>query len=334
MCRWAITPFPSSRPTAEIFGALLQYPDTEGTIHDYRAFCEKVHAVDALVVVATDLLALTLLTPPGEWGADIAVGSPNASACRWATAVLTPRSWPPRTSSSVLCRGAWSACLHDAEGNPALRLSLQTREQHIRREKATSQHLHGPGAAGGDGLHVRRLSWTRMGWRALPVASQLMTAILAGEAERMGYTVNAGPIFDTLKIADGPTAQAELIEEALSREVNPARLSGWRSGVSLDEATTLDDLRRCWRSSPARMATLICRSPALWSWLSRPGLRARVFLTHPVFNRYHTETEMLRYITKLRGPGSLAGTRHDPARLLYDETQRHRRDDPDHLARI
>ena len=123
---------------ADVFGALLQYPATDGAVHDYRQFCERAHAVGALVTVATDLLSLVLLTPPGEWGADVASATRSDSACRWATAVRTRRFSRRKDEFKRQLPGRIIGVSRDADGKPALRMALQTREQHIRREKATS----------------------------------------------------------------------------------------------------------------------------------------------------------------------------------------------------
>jgi glycine dehydrogenase len=287
-------------PTPDIFGVLLQYPDTEGTIHDYAEFCEQVHAVDGLVVVATDLLALTLLTPPGDWGADVAVGSAQRFGVPLGYGGPHAAFMATRDEYKRIMPGRLVGVSKDAQGNPAMRLSLQTREQHIRREKATSNICtaqvllavmasmyavyHGP-----DGL------------RRIAHRVQLMTAILAGELTRMGYTINEGAVFDTLKIVDGPAGQAELTEEAESRAVNLRVYADGAVGISLDEATTLDDLRTLLEIFGADGdADLSALAQAVELDYPAQFARESDFLTHPVFNTYHSETEMLRYITKLQ----------------------------------
>ena len=289
----------SYTPGPETFGVLLQYPDTEGTIHDFRAFAEQTHANDGLVVVATDLLALTLLTPPGDFGADIAVG--NSQRFGVPLGYGGPHAAFMATTDDLkrIMPGRLVGVSKDAEGKMAMRLSLQTREQHIRRDKATSNICtaqvllaimasmyavyHGP-----DGL------------RRIARRVQLLTTILAGELRSFGYELGDGPFFDTLKIKRGPSAQDELIEEALSRQVNLRIYQDGAVGVSLDEATTVQDLRTLLEifgvdgdeelDGLAEAAEL--DYPA-------PFARSSDYLTHSIFNVIDSETEMLRYITKL-----------------------------------
>ncbi len=283
----------------EVFGVLVQYPDTEGNIHDLQPFCRQAHAHGALVVVATDLLALTLLRPPGEFGADIVVGSSQRfgvpmgyggpHAAFLATQEKYVRQMPGRLIGVSV----------DAEGRPALRMALQTREQHIRREKATSnictaQALLAVMAAmyavyhGPQGL-------TRIARRV-----QLLTALLADELARLGYRLNETPVFDTLKVHGGPFDQGTLMARALDREVNLRSYADGAVGVSLDEATTESDLRTLiaiFGGDPD--LDLGSRARALDLAYPDPLARTSPFLTHSVFNTYHTETQMLRYIKKL-----------------------------------
>ena len=289
----------SYTPGPECFGVLLQYPDTEGTIHDFRAFAEQTHASDALVVVATDLLALTLLTPPGDFGADIAVG--NSQRFGVPLGYGGPHAAFMATTDDLkrIMPGRLVGVSKDAEGKPAMRLALQTREQHIRRDKATSNICtaqvllavmasmyavyHGP-----DGL------------RRIARRVQLLTTILAGELANFGYELGDGPFFDTLKISGGPSSQAELVEEALSLGVNLRIYSDGAVGVSLDEATTVHDLRTLLEifgvDGDEELEGL---AEAAQLDYPAPFARSSDFLTHPIFNVIDSETEMLRYITKL-----------------------------------
>ncbi|MFZ1752577.1 MAG: aminomethyl-transferring glycine dehydrogenase [Caldilineaceae bacterium] len=289
----------SYTPDSEIFGVLLQYPDTEGTVHDLRGFVEQAHAADALVVVATDLLALTLLTPPGDFGADIAVG--NSQRFGVPLGYGGPHAAFMATTDDLkrIMPGRLVGVSKDAEGKMAMRLALQTREQHIRRDKATSNICtaqvllaimasmyavyHGP-----DGL------------RRIARRVQLLTTILAGELRRHGYRLGDGPVFDTLKISRGPSSQDELIEEALSRQVNLRIYSDGAVGVSLDEATTEQELRTLLEifgvDGDEELEGL---AEAADLDYPTPFARNSDFLTHPIFNVIGSETEMLRYITKL-----------------------------------
>ena len=279
------------------FGVLLQYPNTFGQINDYKALADATHARGGLVAVATDLLALTLIAAPGEWGADIVVGNsqrfgvpfgnggPHAAfmACRDAY----KRSMPGRLIGVSI----------DAEGKPAYRLTLQTREQHIRREKATSNICtaqvllavmasmyavyHGPEGLTRIARRVHRLS-----------------AILAGALGKAGITV--GPdFFDTLHVvnvdADAIHAKAE------SAHLNLRRIDSKSLGISLDETTTREDVIALAKLFGAGVAidNIDALDAATDDALPASLRRTSAFLTHPVFNTHHSEHEMLRYMRAL-----------------------------------
>ncbi|MBI1298324.1 aminomethyl-transferring glycine dehydrogenase [bacterium] len=281
-----------------VFGVLIQYPATDGTIHDYAQFCAQAHAVDALVVVATDLLALTLLTPPGEWGADVAIGSAQRFGVPLGYGGPHAAFMATKDAHKRTMPGRLVGVSKDAQGNPAMRLSLQTREQHIRREKATSNICtaqvllavmasmyavyHGP-----QGL-------TRIARRV-----QLLTSILRGELSKLGYAVNDGLVFDTLKVTGDADSQSALRDAAKARNVNLRVNADGSVGVSLDEATTVAELRTLLDLFGAGEVDLSAAADAIDLDYGNAA-RTSEFLTHPVFNTYHSETEMLRYITKLQ----------------------------------
>jgi glycine dehydrogenase len=285
---------------APTFGVLVQYPDTEGNIVDYGDFVAKAHAAGALAVIATDLLALTLLTPPGEFGADVAVGNSQRLGVPLGFGGPHAAFMATKDEHKRLLPGRLVGVSHDSAGNPALRLALQTREQHIRRDKATSNICtaqvllavmasmyavyHGP-----DGL------------REIAQRVHLLTEVLASGLRMLGYSVNAGPVFDTLKISGGPHDQAALVAAAAAQRMNLRVYADGAVGVALDEAATLDDLEALFAVfgaadalSTAELATGVTLDYAA------PFRRSSEFLSHPVFNSYHSETEMLRYITRLQ----------------------------------
>ena len=303
----------------QTFGLLLQYPDTEGTISDFRDLVEQAHAVGALVVVATDLLALTLLTPPGEWGADIAVGSAQRFGVPMGYGGPHAAFMATRDTLKRQMPGRLVGVSQDAQGSPALRLALQTREQHIRRDKATSNICtaqvllaimasmyavyHGP-----EGLSriARRL--------------QLLTAILAGALRKMGYRLSQldeEPLFDTLKIESGPCSQEALQKAAHARRINLRLYQDGAVGVSLDEKTTVAELRSLLEifgahepppPAPAGLdgqahpadADIAALAEAVDLRYPAPFARTSPFLEHPIFNTMKSESEMLRYITRLQ----------------------------------
>ena len=286
-----------SQPT---FGVLLQYPATDGSIFDYEAFCAQAHAAGALVVVATDLLALTLLRAPGEFGADVAVGNSQRFGVPMGYGGPHAAFMATKDEFKRIMPGRLVGVSQDATGAPALRLSLQTREQHIRREKATSNICtaqvllavmasmyavyHGP-----------------QGVQRIAQRVHLLTAILAKGLRQLGYTVNDAPVFDTLKISGGPHTLQELIAAAEAHQVNLRLYADGAVGVALDEATTVAELQTLFAIFGA--ADLVgVETLAAGIDLNLPTVHTRTsaYLTHPVFNSYHSETEMLRYITRLQ----------------------------------
>jgi glycine dehydrogenase len=283
-----------------VFGVLLQYPDSEGDIYDYSDLCRAAHAVGALVVAACDLLALTLLRPPGEFGADVAIGSSQRFGVPMGYGGPHAAFMATRDAYKRIMPGRLVGVSVDAQGNPALRLSLQTREQHIRRDKATSNICtaqvllavmasmyavyHGP-----QGLQrsARRI--------------QLLTATLAAGLRQLGYNVNPGLIFDTLKISSAAYPQQQIVQRALDRQINLRRYDDGAIGITLDETSTEAEVQTLWAIFGDE-GRLDLRTIAATVDLDYGDLHGRnsAYLTHPVFNSYHSESEMLRYITRLQ----------------------------------
>ncbi|MEP0799596.1 aminomethyl-transferring glycine dehydrogenase [Funiculus sociatus GB2-A5] len=279
-----------------VFGVLLQYPASDGTIYDYRSFVEKAHAVGALVTVAADPLSLTLLTPPGEFGADIAVGStqrfgiPLGYGGPHAAYFATKEEYKRQVPGRIV------GVSKDSQGNPALRLALQTREQHIRRDKATSNICtaqvllavmagmyavyHGPA-----------------GLRNIAENIHNLTVLLAEGLKRLGYTIGSENYFDTLCVELGDRNLKEILQRCQARQIN-LRIDT-TIGITLDETTTLSDvidLLEIFALSDSLPFTVEELAPKSNSPLSRTSN----YLTHPVFNRYHSETELLRYMHRLQ----------------------------------
>ncbi len=285
------------------FGALIQYPDTEGNITSYDDFCEQAHNVGALVVVATDLLALTLLRAPGEFGADIAIGNSQRFGVPLGYGGPHAAFMAITEQHKRLIPGRLIGVSKDATGAPALRLSLQTREQHIRRDKATSNICtaqvllaimasmyavyHGP--------HGLRLIAQRV---------RLLTGVLSQGLQQLGYTVNSAPTFDTLTVTAGSKSAAEIIRTAESHGINLRRFGDEVNavGIALDEATTLDDVQLLLTIFGGEFAVEQLETLAEAVSLDYDDAHQRTtdYLAHPVFNSYHSETEMLRYIYKLQ----------------------------------
>ncbi|WP_392480250.1 aminomethyl-transferring glycine dehydrogenase [Nostoc sp. C110] len=288
-----------------IFGAVLQYPASDGTIYDYRAFIEKAHAKGALVTVAADPLSLTLLTPPGEFGADIAVGSTQRFGIPLGFGGPHAAYFATKEEYKRLVPGRIVGVSKDAQGKPALRLALQTREQHIRREKATSNICtaqvllavmasmyavyHGP-----DGL------------KTIAQRIHYLTLILAEWLQRLGYSISSKPFFDTLQVELGTKPLQEILQAAEARQINLRIFDTSTVGISLDETTTLDDVRDICQIFAGTDELRFVLNVQEMEWIiqqsglsGEPFSRQSTYLTHPVFNRYHSETELLRYLHKL-----------------------------------
>ncbi len=297
----AVLPHTEFELDGTVFGALVQYPSTTGRIHDYSELCARAHDSGALVVVAADPLALALLKPPGELGADIAVGSTQRfgvpmgfggpHAAYFATTERLKRKMPGRLVGVT----------RDAAGNPALRLALQSREQHIRRESATSNICTSQvllaimasmyavyhGAAG-----LRRIA------RDIARRTEQLAALL----RTGGALVDEGPFFDTLRVA---VADVDAVERrAREAGILLRRFDDRHLGITLDEATEARHLTLLGRvilgtRASSRATADEDEGPAR-SAADRPWLRTTPALRHPVFERYHAEHELLRYIHRLQ----------------------------------
>jgi glycine dehydrogenase len=280
---------------AEVFGALLQYPGTTGAVRDLRPAIAALRAKGALAVIAADLLALTLLASPGELGADIAIGSAQRfgvpmgyggpHAAYMAVRDVLKRSLPGRIVGLSI----------DSRGQPAYRLALQTREQHIRREKATSNICtaqvllaviasmyavyHGP-----EGLtHIARTVHRR-------------AAVLAAGLRQLGFALQSAAFFDTVTV-DAGSKQSEIVARALAERIN-LRLGKGTLGIALDETTTPKEVEAVWRAFGGKLAYAEVAAGAREA-LPSELKRASAFLSHPVFNTHRSETELLRYMRKL-----------------------------------
>ncbi|QLE56549.1 aminomethyl-transferring glycine dehydrogenase [Nostoc sp. TCL26-01] len=283
--------------TQPIFGAVLQYPASDGTIYDYRAFIEQAHAQGALVTVAADPLSLTLLTPPGEFGADIAVGSTQRFGIPLGFGGPHAAFFATKEEYKRLVPGRIVGVSKDVHGKTALRLALQTREQHIRREKATSnictaQVLLAVMASmyavyhGADGL------------KQIAENIHQLTVTLAAGLKRLGYKISSAHFFDTLRVELGETNLETILEGCQAKNINLRIFDHTAVGISLDETTTPQDLIDLWHIF-AGENELSFTPEELKSSQSLPLPRTTTYLTHPIFNRYHSETELLRYLHKL-----------------------------------
>ncbi len=282
------------------FGVLLQYPATDGEVFDYEGFIARGHEHGALAVVSADLLALTLLRPPGEFGADVVVGNSQRFGVPLGYGGPHAGYMATREAFKRQMPGRLIGVSRDAQGNPALRMALQTREQHIRRERATSNICtaqvllailasmyavyHGP-----------------QGLKRIAQRVHLLAEALREGLKRLGYTLNTGAIFDTLKIAATPEQGERIAAAARARGINLAVYPDGGLGISLDErsdAQEVETLLEIFGAQPGQFE-VTALAAAVEAEYPAPLARTSAYLTHPVFNSYHSETEMLRYIHRL-----------------------------------
>ncbi len=287
--------------TEDIFAAILQYPNSDGNIEDYRSFVENAHAAGCKVAVAADILSLALLVPPGEWGADIAFGSTQRlgtplfyggpSAAYFATRDEYKRNMPGRIIGLS----------KDRMGKLCYRMALQTREQHIKREKATSnictaQALLATMAGfyavyhGADGI------------KGIATRIHAITTVLEKNLTKIGYTQVNTQYFDTLRLGLPSNVSAQEIRTiALNKKVNLRYYDNGDVGFSIDETTTLENanlLLSIFAIAAETDAVKLLEIPEK-SNISKEFLRTSDYLTHEVFGKYHSETEMMRYIKRL-----------------------------------
>jgi glycine dehydrogenase len=286
-------------PNDRTFGVLLQYPNRRGAIEDYRAFAEKMKANNIYVTVATDLLSLALLTPPGEWGADAAVGNtqrfgvPLGFGGPHAAFFATHESFKRQIPGRIIGVSV------DANEDRALRMALQTREQHIRREKATSNICTAQALlAVMAGMYA--VYHGPKGIRAIAERVHNLTRSLEASLQKMGYSISFEHYFDTVHVPLEKDMQAKVKEIALEKQIN---FHYPKNGVqiSLDETVTLQDMENIidvFAAAKGKDEDAELRS---WNDLKLPKelVRSSEYLTHEVFNSHHTETKMMRYIRSL-----------------------------------
>ncbi|HQS56799.1 MAG: glycine dehydrogenase (aminomethyl-transferring) [Gallionellales bacterium 35-53-114] len=289
--------FKTAKLDATIYGALLQYPTADGKVHDYADFVAKAKANGTSIAVAADLLSLVLLTPPGEWGADVVVGNTQRFG--------VPMGYGGPHAAFFACKDAYKRTMPgriigvsvDADGNQALRMALQTREQHIRRDKATSnictaQALlaimasmygvyHGP-----------------QGLKGIAQQVHFSAIALAAELKKLGYKIDDGVFFDTIKISGTDNAKIRALAEAA--QINFRYLDNAIT-LAVDQTTDADDLNaiiEVFAKAMGKAATKVTEDQ-IFKQSALIKTRASAILQHPVFNTYHSESEMMRYIKRL-----------------------------------
>ncbi|HEY8166964.1 MAG TPA: aminomethyl-transferring glycine dehydrogenase [Gemmatimonadaceae bacterium] len=282
---------------SDVFGILLQYPATDGAVRDYRAVCERAHSAGALVTVASDLLALALLVPPGEWGADIVVGNSQRFGVPLGYGGPHAGFFATRDEFKRHIPGRIIGVSRDSAGRPALRMALQTREQHIRREKATSnvctaQVLLAVVASFYAVWHGQA------GIRRIANRVHQYAAVLAEGLKRLGFTIAHDDYFDTIRVELGDASADDIMRAAVERKINLRRISDGALCIALDETVNETDLRE--------LLAIFGGSPTIGELVEGADpryderfKRTTPFLTHEVFNTHCSETELLRYVRKL-----------------------------------
>ncbi len=285
------------------FGAILQYPDEEGAVLDYRPFITAAHDAGALVVVAADLLSLALLTPPGEFGADVVVGSSQRFGVPMGFGGPHAAFFATRSGFIRNMPGRIIGVSVDAQNNRAYRMMLQTREQHIRREKATSNICTAQALlaimAGMYGVYHGPAGIKKIASRV-----HALSKVLDAELKELGYKQLHRVWFDTIKIDAGKNADA-IVAAAASSGYNLRRIDTTHIGISLDEASRIEDvfsIKEVFAHAAQAKHThddLASKYSSLTVSYPEPFRRTSAYLQHPVFNMYHSESEMMRYIKSL-----------------------------------
>ncbi|MFP6907192.1 MAG: aminomethyl-transferring glycine dehydrogenase [Verrucomicrobiota bacterium] len=285
----------------QVFGALVQYPDTQGSVHDYQGFCDQAHAQNVTVIVAADILSLLVLPAPGSFGADIVVGNtqrfgmPMGLGGPHAGYIAVTREFQRQVPGRIVGISV------DAHGHPAFRLALQTREQHIRRDKATSnictaQALPAMVAAFYAIYHgPKRL-------RQIALNAHLLTSLVADQAEAAGYQLVSRQVFDTLSLSGGPRRQDEIRSAADAIGINFRYYPDGSTGIALDESVTLQDLADLLWTLDIKLEgeDLSARLEQTEPRMPTESHRPTNYLGQPVFNRFHSETEMMRFLDLLQ----------------------------------
>jgi len=282
-----------------VFAALVQYPATDGVIYDYKEFGAQAHAAGAMFIVAADILSLAVLTPPGEFGADIAVGTTQRFGVPLGYGGPHAAFLATRDEFKRILPGRIVGVSQDTSGKPAYRLALQTREQHIRRDKATSNICtaqvllaviagmfavyHGP-----DGV------------RKIAERTNLMAQILQKGLKELGFDTGSAPFFDTVRVSLDQSMLASVLKFVELKRMNLRKLGSSGVTIALDEATTTQDLKDLLDVFAQASKKSLKHSPQeLATGLKPIATRTSHYLSHPVFNTHRSETEMLRYIFKL-----------------------------------
>ena len=297
--------FKTTALDSSIYGALLQYPTIDGAVHNYADFVKKAKSNGTAIAVAADVLSLVLLTPPGEWGADIVIGNTQRFG--------VPMGYGGPHAAFFACREEYKRIIPgriigvsvDAQGNPALRMALETREQHIRRAKATS-NICTAQALLAIMASMYAVYHGPEGLKGIAQQVHFSALALAAELEKLGYTIDKGVYFDTIKINGADAVKIKQLSEAA--EIN-FRYTESAITISVDQTTDANDLNaiievfaKAAGKAPSKITEAIIFNQKLVVSGAEPSAiqnRKSAILQHPIFNTYHSESEMMRYIKRL-----------------------------------
>ncbi len=286
----------------KVFGVLVQYPNTDGALFDYHDLAQQVHHAGALMVVATDLLALTLFRPPGEFGADIALGSSQRFGVPMGFGGPHAAFFSTKEEYKRQVPGRMVGVSRDTEGHIAYRLALQTREQHIRRDRATS-NICTAQVLLANVASMYAVYHGPEGLRQIAHQVHTFTAILAQGLQELGCQITQEPFFDTIRVTAHRQSPDQILAKAVKQRMNLRPFPDGTFGISLDETTTTSDIQHLLtifshgNQSPVSIEELSKTVPHA---ISSSFARTTPYLTHEVFNRYHSEHELLRYLHQLQ----------------------------------
>jgi glycine dehydrogenase len=286
--------------TPHVFGALVQYPDEAGRLKDLRPFIERAHAANVLVAVGSDLLALALATPPGEMGADVVYGNAQRFGVPMGFGGPHAAFFAAKQEYVRHLPGRIIGVSVDANGKTAYRMTLQTREQHIRREKATS-NICTAQALLANMAAMYAVHHGPEGIRAIARRVHGMARALDRALQSLGYQQTNESYFDTLRVATEASRATAIRERALAHRINLRYVGETGIGIALDETATATDLvtiLSVFAEASGKKGTVALDAPEALDW-PRELQRTSEYLTHPVFNTHHSETEMMRYIRSL-----------------------------------
>ena len=295
-------PLTDIKTNDKVFGVLVQYPNTNGTAFDFQELAQHIHSAGALMVVATDLLALTLFRPPGEFGADIAVGSSQRFGVPLGFGGPHAAFFSTKEDFKRQVPGRMVGVSRDTEGHLAYRLALQTREQHIRRDRATS-NICTAQVLLANVASMYAVYHGPEGLRNIANRVHQFTTILAHGLEKLGCQLAQGTFFDTIRVTVHTQSPDQILAKAVKQKMNLRSFPDGTFGISLDETTTRSDIQQLLTifSNPDQSPVSIDElDSTVLSDIPTPFARTTPFLTHEVFNRYHSEHELLRYLHQLQ----------------------------------